>query len=54
MKPIIRIDHREMQGSLARTLNDSDVEVELVRLSVGDIEIGDRIVIEVEREVVDI
>ncbi len=46
MKPIIRIDHREMQGSLARTLNDSDVEVELVRLSVGDIEIGDRIVIE--------
>lgn len=46
MKPIIKIDHREMQGSLARSLNDSDVEVELVRLNVGDIEIGDRIVIE--------
>ena len=49
MKPIIRIDHREMQGALARSLNDSDVEVELVRLNVGDIEIGDRIIIERKR-----
>ena len=49
MKPLIKIDHREMHGSLARHLNNADLEIELVKLDSGDVEIGDRIVIERKR-----
>ena len=42
MKPLVRIDHREMHTPLARYFQNSTVDFEIVTLEVGDIEIGDR------------
>ena len=49
MKPLIRIDHREMHTPLARYLQLADVEFDVISLKTGDIEIGDRVLIERKR-----
>ncbi len=49
MRPLVRIDHREMHTPLARYFQDSTIDFEIVTLEVGDIEIGDRVLIERKR-----
>ena len=49
MRPLVRIDHREMHTPLARHLLDSSIEFDIVTLPIGDIEIGDRVLIERKR-----
>lgn len=46
MLGVVRIDHREMQTSLSRHLKSVDFELEIVHLKDGDIEIGDKVLIE--------
>jgi len=49
MRPLVRIDHREMHTPLARHFQNSSIEFDIVTLEVGDIEIGDRVLIERKR-----
>jgi ERCC4-type nuclease len=49
MRPLVRIDHREMHTPLARYFQTSSIEFDVVTLEAGDIEIGDRVLIERKR-----